>query len=141
MSGILTWNSGTISSIGEIDYYSVFLTAGTFCDFYLQEEALYNGNIELQSSPGTAVAGQYSSSDLVTHTPSSSGTYYIEVSGSSSSSTGSYSVAVETPLSTATIWIESISGRYQLLGEGTLTGRIPNHDVPGDVVAAHPKLA
>ena len=92
MSGSLTWNSGTISSIGEIDYYSIFLTAGTFCDFYLQEEALYNGNIELQSSPGTAVAGQYSSSDLVTHTPSSSGTYYIEVSGSNSSYTGSYSV-------------------------------------------------
>jgi len=92
MSGSLTWNSGTISSIGEIDYFPMFLTAGTLHDFYLQEGTLDYGNIELLNSSGTAVAGQNSSSDFVTYTPSSSGTYYIEVSGSYSSYTGSYSV-------------------------------------------------
>ena len=52
MSGSLTWNSGTISSIGEIDHYSMFLTAGTLYDFYLQEGTLNYGYIELLNSSG-----------------------------------------------------------------------------------------
>jgi len=38
--------------------------------------------------------------------------------------------------------IPSSPGAFKfLLVADTLTGRIPNHDVPGDIVAAHPKLA
>jgi len=49
MSGSLTWYSGTISSIGEIDYYSMFLTAGTLTYYVDNTSDVVTGS----SSEGT----------------------------------------------------------------------------------------
>ena len=43
------WSSGAISLNGDIDYFSIFLTAGTPYDFDFQEGSLANGYIELRN--------------------------------------------------------------------------------------------
>ena len=98
ISGALTLGTaqaGTVDSTGDIDLYSVTLTAGVTYGFSLDGSTLVDPYLEIQDSTGSTVAsaddGGSGLNSYLTYTPSSSGTYYLAARESGNNATGNYS--------------------------------------------------
>ena len=100
-SGTITLGTsltGTVDFNGDIDRYSVYLTAGNTYAFSLNGTTLLDPYVEVQDSAGTNVASDDDSggglNSFVTYTPTTSGTYYLAAREAGNNATGSYSAQV-----------------------------------------------
>jgi hypothetical protein len=91
--------SGTLTNAGQSDWYKVTLTAGTNYLLTATGVTLSSPEVSLYSSTGSLLAaadgGGASGSSATSFQPTSSGTYYVGVSGQSNA-TGSFTVSVAT---------------------------------------------
>ena len=90
--------TGTVDFNGDVDRYSVYLTAGNTYAFSLNGTTLLNPYVEVQDGTGTNVASDDDSggglNSYVAYTPAASGTYYLAARASGNNATGSYSAQV-----------------------------------------------
>jgi hypothetical protein len=89
-TGVAT--SGTLEASGDLDYFTVTLAAGT--TYTVTVTAGFFTYLYLYNSAGYQV-GSYSTSGTSRYTPTTSGTYYVRVSGYDGTSVGAYSVLVQ----------------------------------------------
>jgi len=91
--------NGHIETIGDHDWFSVTLTAGTTYQLRATGATLTDAFLTLHNSAGTALLTDDDTGGnlnaLITYNPSSTGVYYLDASGVDGS-TGSYSVSVTT---------------------------------------------
>ncbi|MEI7815979.1 MAG: S8 family serine peptidase [Desulfuromonadales bacterium] len=93
-----TSQTGAVDFNGDVDRYSVYLTAGNTYAFSLDGTTLLDPYVEVQDSVGTNVASDDDSggglNSYVTYTPTTSGTYYLAAREAGNNATGSYSAKV-----------------------------------------------
>lgn len=89
--------TGNIEHSGDVDWFSVHLNAGTTYNFRENGITLSDPSLFLHNSSGAIIAanddGDYGLNSLITYTPDTSGTYYLDAGGHSNH-TGTYSVSV-----------------------------------------------
>jgi subtilisin-like proprotein convertase family protein/subtilisin family serine protease len=89
---------GTIGFVGEVNLYSVSLTAGVTYAFAIDGTSLTDPYLELLDSSGTTAQSDDDSGEglnsFLKFTPTTSGTYYLAARESGNNATGSYSATV-----------------------------------------------
>ncbi|MCA1600255.1 MAG: M10 family metallopeptidase C-terminal domain-containing protein, partial [Acidobacteria bacterium] len=96
---------GHLNEAGDVDVYSIQLTAGTFYTFgyaggvagetdFDQEPGENTGLIELLDASGNVIASNINWESGISYFAADSGTYYVRVSGELSTMTGGYTLDV-----------------------------------------------
>jgi subtilisin-like proprotein convertase family protein len=100
-SGAMALNTpqtGNIDFNGDVNRYSISLTAGITYGFSLDGSTLANPYLEVQDSTGSNVTSNDDSGSVlnsyVTYTPTVNGTYYLAARASGNNATGGYSARV-----------------------------------------------
>jgi subtilisin family serine protease len=87
---------GTLDFAGDVDLYSVNLSAGVAYSFSVEAGTLANPYLELLNADGSTVAadddGGVGSNAYLSYTPATSGTYYVAARASGHVATGSFTV-------------------------------------------------
>ena len=125
--------NGLIDFNGDIDLYSVSLTAGVSYSFSMNGTTLVDPYLELLDSYGEVVTSDDDSgsgiNSLITYTPTASGTYYLGAREYGNDAVGTYSINVwQTPtvsIGNATV-TESNSGAVNLTFTLTLSNVSPD---------------
>jgi hypothetical protein len=110
-------NTGIVHSAADQDWFRVTLRAGELYQFQANSTSGLDPTLALRNSVGTQLVfnddGGPGLNSLLTYRPTTSGTYYLDAGGYSTS-TGSYSVvASEVPATTATYSSVSVNGSVQ----------------------------
>ena len=116
-SGALTLGTaqaGTVGFSGDVDLYSVSLTAGIVYAFSIDGSTLLNPILELLNSAGSTVDSDDDSGPglnaYLTFTPTTSDTYFLAARESGNNDTGNYS---------ARVWqLPTVSIAYATVNEG-----------------------
>ncbi|MBF0627158.1 MAG: Ig-like domain-containing protein [Magnetococcales bacterium] len=90
---------GVIENVGDVDWLAVTLTAATNYQFAVTSETLTDSAVTLYDEQGRSIAFDDDGGDglqaLLSHTPATSGRYYLAVQGGSGA-TGAYTVSATT---------------------------------------------
>ena len=126
--------NGSIEVASDADWHKVTLTAGVSYQVSVTGGTLPNPYVALYNSNGSQIGSAYA--DGLTYTPTTSGTYYVEVYGYYLNNTGTYTVeARELPtvsIANADV-VEGSSGTTNLVFTLTLSSASP---VPVSVTAS-----
>ena len=89
--------TGTLESLNDVDWFGTSLTAGANYQFTLTASSGFINpttlDISLLDTNGTRVAGFSSVDKSLTYTPTTMGAYYVSVSSSNGTGTGSYTIS------------------------------------------------
>lgn len=120
--------TGNIETTGDSDWFRVSLTAGVAYRFEVRVGTLADPFLNLRNSNGTTIASDDNSGGnnaaLLTYTPTSSGTYYLDARGATATSIGTYVVAVTQVNATTDDYAGSTATTGAIAVGGTVTGNI-----------------
>lgn len=112
--------SGNLESGGDSDWFRVTLTAGTNYRFGVNGTSLSDPYLNIRNSDGSIVASDDDSgtglNSLLTYNATTSGTYYVDVRGATSSDIGTYTASV------AVLPPDDYSGSPSTTGTATVGG-------------------
>lgn len=119
--------TGTIGSANDVDWFRVTLTAGVTYRIDLRGTTLADPLLGLRNSSGTRITSDDDSGtgldSLLSYTPTTTGTYYIDAQSATSSGTGTYTLSV-TQTSAADDYAGSVATTGTLAVGGTTAGII-----------------